>query len=85
MMTAMINTSAIHKLLLSLLMTACLWLVLPVADVYAVTLKQAVSQVERQYDGKVVSARTVNRNGQRVHIIRVVTRDGVVKTVHIPE
>ncbi len=51
----------------------------------AITLKQAARQVARQYDGKVVAARTIEQNGRRVHVIRVVTRDGVVKTVRIPE
>lgn len=51
----------------------------------AITLQQAARQVARQYDGKVVAARTIEQNGRRIHIIRVVTKQGVVKTVRIPE
>jgi len=51
----------------------------------AITLQQAARQVARQYDGKVVAARTIEQNGRRIHVIRVVTKQGVVKTVRIPE
>lgn len=84
-MARMNKTSLFRNLLLSTVLTAALWAGMPVADVYAITLKQAVQQVERQYQGKVVSARTVTQNGQRIHVIRVVTKNGVVKTVRIPE
>ena len=32
-----------------------------------------------------VLSRTIVRDGQRVHEIKVVTKDGVVKTVRVPE
>jgi len=80
----MINPISFRYWFSAILLSACLWL-LPIADVYAVTLKQAMNQVARQYNGKVVSAMTVNHNGRRVHVIRVVTKAGVVKTVQIPE
>ena len=51
----------------------------------SIKLKQAARQVARQYDGKVVAARTIEQNGRRIHVIRVVTKQGVVKTVRIPE
>lgn len=85
MMTPMNSTSTWRSFLLSMVFTATLWAAMPVADVYAITLKQAVQQVEQQYQGKVVSARTVTQNGKRIHVIRVVTKNGVVKTVRIPE
>lgn len=54
-------------------------------SVEAITLKQAARQVARQYDGKVVAAHTIEQNGQRIHVIRVVTKQGVVKTIRITE
>jgi uncharacterized membrane protein YkoI len=55
------------------------------ASAWAITLEEAARQAARQYDAKVISARTVTVNGQRVHEIKVLTKDGVVKTVRIPE
>ncbi|AKS41430.1 PepSY domain-containing protein [Wenzhouxiangella marina] len=62
-------------LLLSGLMTVSAW---------AITLREAAERVARQYEGRVVSAQTVERDGRRVHVIRVLTRDGVVRTVRVP-
>lgn len=64
---------------------ACTALLLFALTAEAITLKQAARQVARQYDGKVVAARTIEQNGRRIHVIRVVTKQGVVKTVRIPE
>ena len=50
----------------------------------AQTLDEAASQAARQYKAKVLSARTVQEGKQRVHVIRLLTADGVVKTVRIP-
>ncbi len=83
--TTMNRSSAYRNLLPGLALSLVLWAAIPVQEVYAITLKQAVSQVERQYQGKVVSARTINQQGRRIHVIRVVTKNGVVKTVRIPE
>lgn len=48
------------------------------------TLSQAVEQVRRQYNGRIVSAET-ERNGDReTHVIKVLTEDGKVKTVRVP-
>jgi uncharacterized membrane protein YkoI len=63
----------------------CVFLLLFAFSAEAITLKQAARQVAKQYDGNVVAARTVEQNGRRIHIIRVVTKQGVVKTVRIPE
>ena len=41
--------------------------------------QEAAERVARQYDAKVVSARTEERNGRRVHVIRILTREGVVE------
>jgi uncharacterized membrane protein YkoI len=41
----------------------------------AITLDQAASQVRQQTGGRILSAETVNRNGERVHRIKVLTPD----------
>ena len=49
----------------------------------AQTLDEAARLAARQYDAKVLSARTVQDGNNRVHVIKLLTRDGVVKTVRI--
>jgi hypothetical protein len=49
----------------------------------AQTLDQAARQAARQHNAKVLSARTVQKGNNRVHVIKLLTRDGVVKTVRI--
>jgi hypothetical protein len=48
------------------------------------TLSQAVEQVRRQYNGQIVSAETRVSGNQEIHIIKVLTADGKVKTVRVP-
>jgi hypothetical protein len=50
---------------------------------FAQTLDEAARQAARQHDAKVLSARTVQEGKQRVHVIKLLTRKGVVKTVRI--
>ena len=52
---------------------------------YAITLEEAARQAARQYNAKVLSARTINRGGERIHEIKLLTAKGGVKTVRIPE
>lgn len=47
------------------------------------TLSEAVEQVRRQYKGQIVSAKTRMKGNQEVHVIRVLTDDGKVRTVEI--
>lgn len=44
------------------------------------SLSQAIEQVRRQTGGKVVSAETRVQGGREVHYIKVLTKDGKVKT-----
>ena len=53
------------------------------ADAWAQTLDDAASQAARQYNAKVLSARTVQEGDKRVHVIKLLTKDGVVKTVRV--
>lgn len=48
------------------------------------SLGEAVEQVRRQYRGRIVSAATEVRGNREVHVIKVLTEDGSVKTVRIP-
>jgi len=65
------------------LFVLCLALVMPVVS-WAQTLDEAAQQAARQYDAKVLSAQTVQEGQRRVHVIKLLTKDGVVKTVRIP-
>jgi uncharacterized membrane protein YkoI len=44
------------------------------------SLSEAVEQVRRQTDGRIISAETKTSNGREVHYIKVLTDDGKVKT-----
>jgi uncharacterized iron-regulated membrane protein len=48
------------------------------------TLDQAVEQVRRQYDGRIVSAETRVSGNRETHYIKVLQKDGKVKTVTVP-
>ena len=50
---------------------------------FAQTLDEAARQAAQQHDAKVLSARTVQDGKQRVHVIKLLTRNGVVKTIRI--
>jgi uncharacterized low-complexity protein len=52
-------------------------------NAWAQTLDEAASQAARQHNAKVLSATTVKEGNKRVHVIRLLTKDGVVKTVRI--
>jgi len=47
------------------------------------TLREAVDQVEAETGGQILSAETVNSGDTRVHRIKVLTPDGVVKVVQV--
>lgn len=48
------------------------------------TLSEAVERVRREYNGRIVSAETKVSGNREVHVIKVLTEDGKVKTVRIP-
>jgi len=47
------------------------------------SLDQAVQQVRRTTNGRVLSAQTVTQQGKRVHRVKVLTDDGRVRTVEM--
>ncbi|NRB71953.1 MAG: hypothetical protein HRU51_08585 [Xanthomonadales bacterium] len=53
---------------------------------FAISLQDAARKVAREHNARVLSAKTVTQSGgKRVHVIKVVTKKGVVKTVRVPE
>ncbi len=55
---------------------------LPVAA-FAQTLDEAARDAARKYDARVLSAHTVQQGEKKVHVIKLITRDGVIKTVRV--
>ena len=53
-------------------------------SVQAQTLDEAARQAARQYNAKVLSAHTTQEGNKRVHVIKLLTQKGVVKTVRVP-
>jgi len=65
--------------LVSLLMFA----LLPISA-FSQTLDEAARQAARDYNAKVLSAYTEPQGNQKVHVIKLITKDGVVKTIRVP-
>ena len=57
--------------------------VLQLAQNDGMTLSEAVESVRQRTDGRIVSAETKTKNGNEVHHIKVLTKDGKVKTYKI--
>lgn len=70
------------RCVLHLILAMVLALSVPAAS-FAQTLDEAARQAARQHKAKVLSARTVKQGKNRVHVIKLLTRKGVVKTVRI--
>jgi len=54
------------------------------AAAWAQSLDEAAKQAASQHNAKVLSAQTVQDGNRRVHVIKLLTKDGVVKTVRVP-
>ncbi|MEJ2692905.1 MAG: ribosome biogenesis GTPase RsgA [Candidatus Thiodiazotropha sp.] len=65
------------SLLLPLLLTAT-----PLFARDGLSLDQAVQQAREKTGGRVISAETNEKNGQRFHNIRILTNDGKVRRLH---
>jgi len=48
------------------------------------SLAEAVEQVRRQTNGRILSAQTKVNGNREVHHIKVLTKDGKVRTVKVP-
>ena len=73
----------VKRWLTPLLMALVLALAAPAAA-WADSMEEAARKAAQQYDAKVLSAKTVQEGGRRYYVIKLLTRDGVVKTVRIP-
>lgn len=57
---------------------------LQVAQNNCMSLSDAVESVRRRTDGRIVSAETRRKNGRETHHIKVLAKDGKVKTYKVP-
>ena len=69
----------LRRILIASLLSAMM-----LVSAWAMSLQEAAERVARQYDAQVVSAHTVERDGRRIHVIRILTKDGVVRTIRVP-
>jgi hypothetical protein len=58
-------------------------LVLMAGNLWAQSLNEAASQAAKQHNAKVLSAHTEQKGNKRVHVIKLLTKEGVVKTVRV--
>lgn len=72
-----------HCLAVACLCFAALFAPLPVCAA-ALTLQDAVAKVQRETQGKVLSAETKHNGRQTVYRIKVLTRDGQVRVIEVP-
>jgi len=75
-------STRLNKSLLSALVAVMIGFSVP-GSAFAQTLEEAARQAAGQYNAKVLSARTVQEGNRRVHVIKLLTKDGVVKVVRI--
>ena len=60
-------------------------LALPAPEARADNLREVAERVARQHDAKkVISARVVERGGRKFYVIRILTRNDVIKTIRVP-
>lgn len=74
----------LSRLALALCASVFLAAALPAPEAFADSLSEVAERLAREHDGQVVSARVVERNGRRFYVIRILTRDGVVRTFRVP-
>ena len=72
---------------LKALQIVCLTLLVTMlpASALAISLNDAAKRAAQQNNAKVLSARTVQQGNSRVHVIKLLTKNGVVKIVRVPE
>lgn len=69
------------RYLVQLILVTALTLV--ACSLWAQSLDEAASQAAKQHNAKVLSAHTEQKGNKRVHVIKLLTKDGVVKTVRV--
>ena len=78
------KSSPIAAFCRSIALALLLVFVLPAPEAIADSLREVAERIAREHDAKVVSARVVERNGRRFYVIRILTRDGVIRTFTVP-
>jgi hypothetical protein len=73
----------LNRILLAVSAALLLGLSVPTVA-FAQSLEEAARQAANQHNAKVLSARTVQEGDRRVHVIKLLTKDGVVMVVRIP-
>lgn len=72
----------VDRLRLRILVILLALLLSPLAA-FGQSLEQAARDAARRHDAKVLSAHTEQRGSQKVYVIKLLTRDGVVKVVRV--
>ena len=75
--------ASLHKWLVTASMILALALSAP-SDAFAKTKEEAAREAARQYDAKVLSVKTQQQGKKKVYVIKLLTKNGVVKTVRVP-
>lgn len=75
--------NTMNKRIAAFALAVAMALAMPAAA-WAQSLDEAAAQAARQYNAKVLSAHTEQQGKKRVHVIKLLTKDGVVKIVRIP-
>ncbi|MEJ2383771.1 MAG: hypothetical protein P8Y54_05160 [Xanthomonadales bacterium] len=74
-----------RKWLVPLIASLVFALAMP-SDAFAKTRDEAARQAARQHNAaKILSVKTVQQGKKKVHIVKLLTKDGVVKTVRVPD
>ncbi len=72
-----------HRLTAILLTSLLLVLAMPAEA--AKNKQQAAREAARQHDAKVLSVKEQKQGNSSVYVVKLLTRDGVVKTVRVPK
>lgn len=73
------------KLRLPIVVLTAFLLALPSAAVAAKNKEQAAREAARQHNAKVLSVKELKQGNNSVYVVKVLTKDGVVKTVRVPK
>jgi hypothetical protein len=76
------NNTPIKTWLAALAAAALLAFTMP-GDAFGKTKQQAAQQAARQHNAKVLSVKTEQQGNRKVYVVKLLTKDGVVKTVRV--
>lgn len=68
----------------SLLLTCCAAFAPALVGAREISVQEAVTQAQRQVEGKVLSVQTLNVGKRKIYRIKMLTRDGQVRVVQVP-